>query len=86
MLVLPRRTPDAWHLLIDDDGEPLTISYAAVNRLYFHIPSFGLYFLQLTSQRLFQVIAIRGKTRNAGLICAGTERFQNGYAVRQLSV
>jgi hypothetical protein len=54
MLVLSRRTPDAWHLLHEGDGERLTFSYAAVKRLYFQIPKFGFYFLQLISQRLFR--------------------------------
>ena len=86
VLVLPRRTPDAWHLLHENDGEPLAISDAAVKRLYFQIPKFGFYFLQPISQLLFQIIATRGKARNAGLICAGMKSFQNGHAVRQLCV
>jgi CRP/FNR family cyclic AMP-dependent transcriptional regulator len=40
-----------------EDGELLTISYAAVKQLYFQNPKFGFYFLQLISQRLFQDIA-----------------------------
>lgn len=86
MLVQPRRTPDAWRLLFGDDGEPLTTSDAAVKRLYCQIPKFAAYFLRLISQRLFQIIATRGKARNAGLIYPGMESFQNGYAVRQLCV
>jgi CRP-like cAMP-binding protein len=40
-----------------EDGEVLTISYAAVKQLYFQNPEFGFYFLQLISQRLFQDVA-----------------------------
>jgi CRP/FNR family cyclic AMP-dependent transcriptional regulator len=40
-----------------EDGELLTISYSRVKQLYFQNPTFGFYFLQLISQRLFQDIA-----------------------------
>lgn len=39
-----------------EDGELLTISYGQVKQLYFQNPSFGFYFLQLISQRLFRDI------------------------------
>jgi CRP/FNR family transcriptional regulator, cyclic AMP receptor protein len=39
------------------DGELLTISYSQVKQLYYQNPSFGFFFLQLISQRLFQDIA-----------------------------
>jgi CRP/FNR family transcriptional regulator, cyclic AMP receptor protein len=39
-----------------EDGELLTISYSQVKQLYFQNPSFGFYFLQLISQRLFKDI------------------------------
>jgi CRP-like cAMP-binding protein len=40
-----------------EDGELLTIGYAGVKQLYYQNPTFGFYFLQLISQRLFQDIA-----------------------------
>lgn len=40
-----------------EDGELLTISYAAVKQLYFQNPKFGFYLLQLISQRMFQNMA-----------------------------
>jgi CRP-like cAMP-binding protein len=40
-----------------EDGELLTISYSGVKQLYIQNPSFGFYFLQLISQRLFRDIA-----------------------------
>ena len=39
-----------------EDGELLTISYDHVQQLYFQNPEFGIYFLQLISQRLFKDI------------------------------
>jgi CRP-like cAMP-binding protein len=39
-----------------EEGELLAISYGQVKQLYFQNPSFGFYFLQLTSQRLFKDI------------------------------
>jgi CRP-like cAMP-binding protein len=39
-----------------EDGELLTITYGQVKELYFQNPSFGFYFLQLISQRLFRDI------------------------------
>ena len=40
-----------------EDGEVLTISYRAVEQLYFQNPRFGFYFLRLTTERLFRDIA-----------------------------
>jgi CRP-like cAMP-binding protein len=48
-----------------ESGELLTIGYSAVKQLYFQNPSFGFYFLQLVSRRLFQDIA-RLEQRLAG--------------------
>ena len=48
-----------------ESGELLTIGYSAVKQLYFQNPSFGFYFLQLVSRRLFQDIA-RLEQRAAG--------------------
>ncbi len=39
-----------------EDGELLVISYADLKQLYFQNPKFGLYFLQLASERLFRDI------------------------------
>ncbi len=39
-----------------DDGVLLTVSYDHVKELYFQNPTFGFYFLQLISQRLFKDI------------------------------
>jgi hypothetical protein len=39
-----------------EDGELLVISYLDLKQLYFQNPKFGLYFLQLTSERLFRDI------------------------------
>lgn len=39
-----------------EDGELLAISYGQVKQLYFQNPTFGFYFLQLISQRLFKDI------------------------------
>jgi CRP/FNR family transcriptional regulator, cyclic AMP receptor protein len=39
-----------------EDGELLTIDYAQVRQLYFQNPTFGFYFLQLASGRLFRNI------------------------------
>jgi cyclic nucleotide-binding protein len=36
-----------------EDGEVLTISYRAVEQLYYQNPKFGFYFLRLTTERLF---------------------------------
>lgn len=38
-------------------GEVLTIAYDQVRQLYFQNPTFGFYFLRLTTRRLFQNIA-----------------------------
>jgi hypothetical protein len=40
-----------------ESGQVLTISYDKVHELYFENPTFGLYFLRLTSERLLQNIA-----------------------------
>ncbi len=40
-----------------DSGEVLTISYDKVRELYFQNPTFGFYFLRLTSERLLQNVA-----------------------------
>ena len=37
-----------------DDVEMLTITYDKVGELYFQNPTFGFYFLRLTSERLLQ--------------------------------
>jgi CRP/FNR family transcriptional regulator, cyclic AMP receptor protein len=39
-----------------EDGELLQITYAELKQLYFQNPSFGFYFLQLSSRRLFENI------------------------------
>ena len=38
-------------------GSVLTISYEQLRQLYFENPEFGVYFLRLTSERLFQNMA-----------------------------
>lgn len=54
-----------------EDGMLLTVSYAHVKELYFQNPTFGFYFLQLVSQRLFTDIerlkqaAATGENRSA---------------------
>ena len=40
-----------------EDGRMLTITYDKVRELYFQNPTFGFYFLRLTSERLLQNIA-----------------------------
>lgn len=40
-----------------EDGEALQITYEQVKQLYYQNPQFGFYFLQLTTQRLFENIA-----------------------------
>lgn len=40
-----------------EDGRMLTITYDKVRELYFQNPTFGFYFLRLTSERLMQNIA-----------------------------
>jgi CRP/FNR family transcriptional regulator, cyclic AMP receptor protein len=40
-----------------EDGEVLVATYAQVKQLYFQNPQFGFYFLELTSERLFQNVA-----------------------------
>lgn len=40
-----------------EDAEIMQISYDSIKALYFENPSFGFYFLRLTSRRLFQNIA-----------------------------
>jgi len=40
-----------------EDGHMLTITYDKVRELYFQNPTFGFYFLRLTSERLLQNIA-----------------------------
>lgn len=40
-----------------EDGQVLTITYDKVRELYFQNPSFGFYFLRLTSERMLQNIA-----------------------------
>ena len=40
-----------------EHGEVLQITYEQVKQLYYQNPSFGFYFLQLTTRRLFQNIA-----------------------------
>ena len=40
-----------------EDGQVLTITYDTVRELYFQNPSFGFYFLRLTSERMLQNIA-----------------------------
>jgi CRP/FNR family transcriptional regulator, cyclic AMP receptor protein len=44
-------------LVCIEDGEVLTISYRAVEQLYYQNPKFGFYFLRLTTDRLFRDIA-----------------------------
>ena len=39
-----------------EDGDLLTIGYPQIRQLYFQNPTFGFYFLQLTSGRLFKNI------------------------------
>ena len=39
-----------------EDGELLQITYAELKQLYLQNPSFGFYFLQLSSRRLFENI------------------------------
>jgi hypothetical protein len=41
-----------------EDSEMLTISYDELRQLYFQNPEFGFYFLRLTSERLFQNLAM----------------------------
>ena len=41
-----------------EDSEVLTISYDELRQLYFQNPQFGFYFLRLTSERLFQNMAM----------------------------
>jgi hypothetical protein len=41
-----------------EDGEVLTISYDELRQLYFQNPEFGFYFLRLTSERMFQNMAM----------------------------
>jgi CRP-like cAMP-binding protein len=41
-----------------EDGEVLSISYDELRQLYFQNPEFGFYFLRLTSERLFQNMAL----------------------------
>jgi hypothetical protein len=53
-----------------DEVHVLTITYEKLTELYFQNPSFGLYFLKLTSQRLLQNVqraeeALAAKTRAA---------------------
>ena len=53
-----------------EDGEVLTITYDKVTELYFQNPTFGFYFLRLTSERLLEnnrrlqaeLSALRGET------------------------
>jgi hypothetical protein len=40
-----------------EDGQMLQITYEQVRRLYYQNPQFGFYFLQLTTQRLFENIS-----------------------------
>ena len=52
-------------LKCQEGGELLEISYGHVKQLYFQNPVFGFYFLELTSQRLFNnVRRLEGKSRN----------------------
>jgi CRP/FNR family cyclic AMP-dependent transcriptional regulator len=37
-----------------DGGQILVITYAQVRQLFFQNPKFGYYFLQLTTERLFE--------------------------------
>jgi CRP/FNR family transcriptional regulator, cyclic AMP receptor protein len=41
-----------------EGGDVLSISYDQVKQLYYQNPQFGFYFLQLTSKRLFENIAV----------------------------
>lgn len=43
-------------LVCDADGELMAIRYTDFKQLYFQNPQFGLYFLQLTTKRLFENI------------------------------
>jgi len=43
-------------LVCDSDGELMAIRYSDFKQLYFQNPQFGLYFLQLTTKRLFENI------------------------------
>ncbi|MES1155109.1 MAG: cyclic nucleotide-binding domain-containing protein [Pseudorhodoplanes sp.] len=45
-----------------EDGQVLTITYDKVRELYFQNPTFGFYFLRLTTDRLLQNIARLEKT------------------------
>ncbi|MCB1495830.1 MAG: cyclic nucleotide-binding domain-containing protein [Bauldia sp.] len=47
-----------------EDGEVLRVTYDKIRELYFQNPSFGFYFLQLTTSRLFENIG-RLETRLA---------------------
>jgi CRP/FNR family transcriptional regulator, cyclic AMP receptor protein len=40
-----------------DDGEALSITYEQVQQLYYQNPTFGFYFLRLSTARLFENIA-----------------------------
>lgn len=55
-LLAPGRTRTQ-SLVALDDGEVRVLPYATFEQLYFQNPQFGLAFLKLTSQRLFQNIA-----------------------------
>jgi CRP/FNR family transcriptional regulator, cyclic AMP receptor protein len=44
-------------LVCTETGEVLTITYQKVKELYYQNPQFGFYFLQLTSERLFDNVA-----------------------------
>lgn len=50
-----------------EDGAVLEIAYDLVKQLYFQNPSFGFYFLELTTRRLFESIArLEGQRAGAG--------------------
>jgi CRP/FNR family cyclic AMP-dependent transcriptional regulator len=55
-LLAPGRTRTQ-SLVATEDGEIRVLPYATFEQLYFQNPQFGLAFLKLTSQRLFQNIA-----------------------------
>jgi hypothetical protein len=55
-LLAPGRTRTQ-SLVASEDGEIRVLPYATFEQLYFQNPQFGLAFLKLTSQRLFQNIA-----------------------------
>jgi CRP-like cAMP-binding protein len=56
-----------------ESGEVLAITYDKVLELYFQDPSFGYYFLRLTTDRLLQNIARLEKIIEQNRLRVGTE-------------